>query len=77
MPTITLAVTQGQGTPAPEEVPRSAGPLYRGTGDVDYVCGNCGFTIAATMKPGQRVLADRATCRACGAENEFPPELRP
>jgi hypothetical protein len=55
---------------------QSAGPLLRGTGDTDYLCGNCGFVIASGMGPKQFVPVDSATCSACGAENEFPPELR-
>jgi ribosomal protein S27AE len=50
--------------------------LFRGNGDIDYLCGNCGFTIASGMAPAQRVMLDRAACSACGATNEFPPELR-
>jgi len=37
---------------------------------------NCGFVIASGIEPRQRVAVDKATCSACGAENEFPPELR-
>jgi hypothetical protein len=48
----------------------------RGTGDTDYLCGNCGFVIASRIGPGQRVAMDTAICSAYGAENEFPPELR-
>jgi DNA-directed RNA polymerase subunit RPC12/RpoP len=56
--------------------PESGKPLFRGTGDTDYLCGNCGSVIAANMGPGQRVIVDTATCARCGAENEFPPHLR-
>ena len=51
-------------------------PLFRGTGDTDYRCGNCGYVIAANMGPDQRVIVDSAVCSACGAENEFPSHLR-
>ena len=51
-------------------------PLFRGNGDTDYLCGSCGAVIAAEMGPRQHVIVDTATCSACGAENEFPPELR-
>ena len=48
----------------------------RGTGDTDYVCGGCGYVIAASMGPTQRVIVDTTICAGCGAENEFPTELR-
>jgi len=54
----------------------TAGPLLRGSGDTDYLCGNCGFVIASGMGPGQRVAIETAICPACGAENQLPPELR-
>src|SRR6516165_6524210 len=50
--------------------------VLRGTGDTDYLCGNCGFVIASGTGSRKRVAVDIATCSACGAENEFPPELR-
>jgi len=50
--------------------------LFRGSGDTDYLCGNCGSVIAASMGPSQRVILDAATCSVCGAENEFPAHLR-
>jgi hypothetical protein len=76
MPTTSLKV---RGTPAgsaDEVAPELGKPLFRGTGDTDYVCGNCGSVIAANMGPAQRVIVDSATCVTCGAENEFPPHLR-
>jgi hypothetical protein len=76
MPTIVLKITRAATNASDRQLPESAGPLLRGTGDVDYLCGNCGFVIAAGMGPRQRVPVDRATCSACGAENEFPRELR-
>jgi hypothetical protein len=76
MPSIVLKLTH----PAPEHEgsePRpGAGPLFRGNGDIDYLCGNCGFTIASGMNENQHVMLARATCSACGATNEFPPEMR-
>jgi hypothetical protein len=57
--------------------PERVGPLFRGTGGTDYLCGNCGVVIALGMGPSQRVNVDVATCSACGAENEFPPNLLP
>jgi hypothetical protein len=76
MPTISLKVTRPPSDAADHGRPDSAKPLFRGTGDTDYLCGNCGSVIAASMGPTQRVIIDAATCSACGAENEFPRHLR-
>ena len=76
MPTIVLKLTRAPWDTSVEQAPQSAGPLLRGTGDTDYLCGNCGFVIASGIGPKQRVAVGMATCSACGAENEFPPELR-
>jgi len=40
------------------------------------VCGNCAAVIASAMGPTQHVIVDQTICSACGAENEFPLELR-
>jgi hypothetical protein len=76
MPTIVLKITHAATDVSDRQPAESAGPLFHGTGDTDYLCGNCGFVIAAGMGPKQRVSVDSASCSACGAENEFPPELR-
>ena len=75
MPTISLKVTRPSSR-APDEPLAAAKPMFTGTGDTDYLCGGCGAVMAAHMGPSQRVIVDRATCSACGAENEFPPNLR-
>ena len=76
MPSITLKITHAPLDMEGHKPRRGAGPLFRGTGDTDYLCGNCGFAIAAGMRPTQHFMLDRATCAACGATNEFPLELR-
>ena len=76
MPAISLKVTHAPPGGADHAVPGEAKPLFRGTGDTDYLCGNCGAVIALGMGPTQRVPFDSTTCSACGAENEFPPSLR-
>jgi rubrerythrin len=76
MPAIPLKLTRRSPEIGAEQTSPTPGPLLRGAGDTDYVCGNCGFVIASRIAPGQRVAIDTATCPACGAENEFPPELR-
>lgn len=76
MPSISLKVTHpptdGRNRPFVEPVK----PLFRGSGDTDYLCGNCGAVLAASMGPRQHVIVDSVTCLGCGAENEFPVELR-
>jgi hypothetical protein len=76
VPTISLKVTRAPPGAAARPTPQFDKPLFRGTGDTDYLCGNCGAVIAASMGPAQRVIIDAATCSACGAENEFPLSLR-
>jgi len=74
MPTISLRVTRASSDAS--RTSEFAKPLFRGTGDTHYLCGECGFVIAASMGPAQRVIVDVASCSACGAENEFPLHLR-
>ena len=76
MPAISLKVTRQPSAGTDHGAPETGKPLFRGTGDTDYLCGNCGSVIAANMGPTQRVIIDSATCASCGAENEFPPHLR-
>jgi ribosomal protein S27AE len=76
MPSIVLKIMHAPSEMEDRELPRGAGPLFRGNGDTDYLCGNCGFVIASGLAPQQHVMLDRAACAACGAINEFPPELR-
>ena len=76
MPSIPLKLTKPAPDAADHHMPGAAKPLFRGNGDTDYLCGNCGAVIAASMAPTQHVIVDVATCSACGAENEFPPDLR-
>ena len=76
MTTVSLKVTRPPSGPADHLTPEPGRALFRGTGDTDYVCGNCGAVIAASMGPTQRVIVDTTVCPACGAENEFPLHLR-
>ena len=76
MPSITLKVTRPPLTSAVAPPPQSVKPLFRGHGGTDYVCGNCAAVIAADMGPTQHVIVDQTICSTCGAENEFPVELR-
>ena len=76
MPSIELNVTDAPPEAAEREPDASSGPLFRGNGDIDYVCGNCGFVIVSGFSANQHVIVDIARCPACGATNEFPPELR-
>jgi hypothetical protein len=76
MPSTTLKVTRPPRGGGDEAASERGKPLFRGTGNTDYLCGNCGSVIAANMGPNQRVIVDSAICSSCGAENEFPPNLR-
>ena len=77
MPSVVLKITHAPLDSEGREPRRGAGALFRGSGDVDYLCGNCGFAIVVGFAPNQRVNVDNATCSACGSTNEFPSELRP
>ena len=76
MPSVVLKIMHAPLEGEAREPRRGAGPLFRGNGDVDYVCGNCGFAIVAGFGPNQHVTVDSTVCSACGAINEFPSELR-
>jgi len=75
MPSIVLNLTNAPVEPEGGG-PDSSGPLFQGNGDIDYICGNCGFVIVSGFSANQHVIVDTAKCPACGATNEFPPELR-
>jgi len=75
MSTVSLKVTRPPPSVGEHRSPEIVKPLFRGSGDTDYLCGNCGSVIASRMGPTQRVNVDVATCSACGSENEFPPNL--
>ena len=76
MPSIALKITNPPTSAADHHTPRESRPLFQGNGDTDYICGNCAAVIAAGMGPTQHVIVDTTICAACGAENEFPRELR-
>lgn len=76
MPSIALKVTHPPSATAGHLTPQSVRPLFQGNGGTDYLCGNCAAVIASGMGPTQHVIVDTTICSACGAENEFPRELR-
>lgn len=76
MPSVTLKVTLHASEADEQELHADGRPLFRGNGDIDYLCGNCGFVIVAGFGPRQHVIVDNTTCPTCGATNEFPPGLR-
>jgi hypothetical protein len=76
MPSIALKVTRPPSASADQQTAQSVKPLFRGNGGTDYVCGHCAAVIASGMGPTQHVIVDTTICSACGAENEFPAELR-
>ena len=77
MPVISLKVTRPPSSVADHRPPELVNPLFRGSDETDYQCGNCGAVIAASMGPTQRVIVEAVTCSACRAENKFPAPLRP
>lgn len=76
MPSIVLHLTDAPVDSESHVPDRGIGPLFRGNGDIDYLCGNCGFVIVASFSANQHVIVDTSPCPACGATNEFPPNLR-
>jgi hypothetical protein len=76
MPSIVLKVTQPAPDAGEHSPPESAGPLFRGNGDTDCLCGQCAFVIVSGIGPTQHVSVESTTCPSCGAVNEFPPNLR-
>lgn len=76
MPSIALKVTRAPSASADQQAAQSVKPLFRGNGGTDYLCGHCAAVIASGMGPTQHVIVDTTVCSACGAENEFPTELR-
>ena len=74
MPTANLKVIRAASDD--DERTGTGGPLFRGNGDNDYLCGNCGAVIVEGFSSTQHVIVDSAVCSTCGATNEFPPELR-
>ena len=76
MPTMSLKIRRPPSSAADLGTPELGKPLFRGTGDTDYLCGSCESVIAASTGPNQHIIVDVTTCAACGAENEFPLHLR-
>jgi len=76
MPTVVLTASAVPPEGGERQRARAAGPLFRGNGDIDYLCGSCRFVIASAMGSTQRVPFDSAVCPACGATNAFPAGLR-
>jgi len=46
-------------------------PAFKGEGDVDYICGNCGALIAEKVRRGQ-IRNIVVHCLKCRHYNEFP-----
>ena len=45
-------------------------PVFKGEGDLDYRCGNCGTILAEKMRQGQ-IKNIIVHCPKCGQYNEF------
>ena len=71
MPEIKLAII-----PEPREGSRTVidskvSPVFKGEGDVNYMCGACGAILAEKVRRGQvRNIVVR--CPKCGQYSEFP-----
>lgn len=46
-------------------------PAFKGEGDLDYRCGNCGTILAEEVRQGQ-IKNIIVHCPKCGDHNEFP-----
>ena len=46
-------------------------PAFKGEGDVDYICRNCGAILAEKVYRGQ-IRNIVVHCPKCGQYNEFP-----
>ena len=46
-------------------------PVFKGDGDIDYVCGHCHAVLAANMRQGQ-IKNLVLECPMCGRHNKFP-----
>lgn len=64
--------------PAPGEVPRDGGtavqedpdrPVFRGNGEHDYVCVECGNLLASSMPPEWMNRKTRVRCGRCRTVN--------
>ena len=63
------------GTAVQEAVDR---PVFRGNGEFDYLCAECGNVLAAGMAPehmGRRVRIKCGRCRTVNIAAEVPVEL--
>ena len=49
MPSVPLRVTRPPPSGEEHRGPEAIRPLFRGNGDTDYVCGNCGAVLAAIV----------------------------
>jgi phage FluMu protein Com len=72
MPVCTMREVQ------PGEVPLDGGtavqdnpdrPVFRGNGEYDYVCVNCGNVLAAAMDPAYMTRRVRVRCGRCRTVN--------
>jgi len=46
-------------------------PAFKGEGEVNYICGNCGAILAEEVRQGQ-IRNIVVHCPKCGQYNEFP-----
>jgi len=56
-------------TAAPPSRTALTGPVFRGNGEYDYVCGSCGNVLAAGMDPQYMTRRVRVKCGRCRTVN--------
>lgn len=71
MPEIRLSII-----PKPHEGSRTvieskANPVFKGKGEVNYICGSCGAILAGEVRQGQ-IKNIVVRCPKCGQYKEFP-----
>jgi hypothetical protein len=66
MPTMSLKSHPSAIECAAHPTPELGKPLFRGTGDTDYLCGNCGSAIATSLGPTSASLSTSLSVSCAG-----------
>ena len=73
MPDQKMVVIKKGKKPEPyATVRKTASPAMKGDGDVNYLCGLCGFAVLENMAPGQ-ISGLAFPCPVCRSTNGVPP----
>jgi DNA-directed RNA polymerase subunit RPC12/RpoP len=68
---IKLEIVPGGSDGAAPARESRAAPIWRGNGEVDYICGHCEAVLAEKMHLGQ-IKNLVLQCPMCGKHNKFP-----